>query len=113
MNRLSHAQVLPLLTAPVVMSVCEQLLKLYHLHQRFLNRSATAALSAALAAQDVRHAAPPSRLPHHEHRVQAIEKWPGIIQLHLASLSVLHPACCIRCAAYSCDSTCPDARQGT
>ncbi len=99
MNRLSDAQVLPLLTAPVVMSVCEQLLKLYHLHQRFLSRSATAALSAALAAQDVRHAAPPSRLPHHEHRVQAVEKWPGIIQLHLASLwsapCLLYPMCCI------------------
>lgn len=48
------SQVLPLLTSSVVMQVCEQLLKLYHLHQRFLSRSATSVLSAAMAAPDAK-----------------------------------------------------------
>jgi hypothetical protein len=50
----NHLQVLPLLAASAVVQVCERLLKLYHLHQRFLSRSATSVLSAAMAASDAR-----------------------------------------------------------
>ena len=42
------------MSAQTTMCVCELLLKLYHLHQRFLSRGATEALAAALGAPHVK-----------------------------------------------------------